>query len=247
MKKQLFYFLALALLTVSCQFNETLTLNEDGSGRISISMDMSEMMAFSGELSDSAKVEKMDTLIRMKDVLEDKKDSIAQLPAKQQAKLKKLENFNFHTVMDSEKQEMFFNLYANFKNVNEANDLMSAFESSGDFIPSAGPGGGDIYSDPDSGGMMAVNFSYENGKFVRDAFITDKEKHRVQMDSIKNAEAFMSSMKYRIKYTFPRRIKTVSVDNARFSLDGKTVEFEVPFIDYFKDPDVLDLEVELEN
>ncbi len=246
MKKRLFYLLSVSLLVISCQVTETLTLNEDGSGRISISMDMSEMMAFGGELGDSAKVEKVDTIIRMKDALAEKKDSIEQLPQAQQDRLKKLENYNMRSIVDSEANKMLIDLYTDFKNVNEANDLMNAFESSGDFMPSMG-GGTDINSDPTSGGMMAVNFSYENGKFVRDAFITDEAKHKVQMDSIKSAEAFFSSMKYKIKYTFPKRIKSISVEDARFSLDGKTVEFEVPFLDYFKNPDTLDLEVVLED
>ncbi|MDC8005682.1 hypothetical protein POV27_16610 [Aureisphaera galaxeae] len=244
--RKLLVIWCLVLTLVGCQVTETLTLNEDGSGRISISMDMSEMMAFGGDLGDSLKPEKMDSIMSMKDILEEKKDSISKLPKKDQERLKKLENYSFRTFMDTETKEMFFDLYTDFKDIKEANDLMNAFESSGDFIPSMGPGT-DVNSDPASGGIMAVNFSYKNGKFVRDAFIVDEEKHKMQMDSIKTAEGFMSSMKYKIKYTFPRRIKSISVEDARFSLDGKTVEFEKPFLDYFKDPDVLDFEVELED
>ncbi len=246
MKRKLFFVLAFALLVVSCQVTETLTLNEDGSGRISISMDLSEMMAFSGEFSDSVKTEKVDTIMRFKDMLAEKKDSIAQLPKAEQERLKKLENFNFRTMMDSETKQMFFDVYTDFKDVSEANELMNAFESSSDFMPSLGPDTS-VNKDPESGGMLAVNFSFKNGKFVRDAFIVNKEKHKVQMDSIKQAEAFMSGMKYKLKYTFPRRIKSISVEDARFSLDGKTVEFEKSFLEYFKDPDVLDFEVELEK
>ena len=244
--RKIVFALVATLVLISCQFTETLTLNEDGSGRISVSVDMSEMMAFSGEFADSAKVEQMDTIMKMKDLLAEKKDSIAQLPKEEQARLKRLENFNFRSLVDSETKEMFFDIYTDFKNVSEANELMNAFESSSDFMPGMGSDT-EIKKDPDSGGIMAVKFSFKNGKFVRDAYIKDEEKHKMQLDSIKQAEAFMSSMKYKLKYTFPRRIKSISVDDARFSLDGKTVEFEKTFVEYLKDPDVLDFEVELEN
>jgi hypothetical protein len=46
MFKRVVYSVVLAFTIVSCQFTETLVLNEDGSGIMSIEMDMSEMMAF---------------------------------------------------------------------------------------------------------------------------------------------------------------------------------------------------------
>ena len=84
-------------------------------------------------------------------------------------------------------------------------------------------------------------------KIIMDSYIIDEAAHKRQVDSMKQAEAFMSSMKYKIKYTFPRRIKKTSVEDATFSLDGKTMELERSFLDYFRDPDVLDVRVELEN
>ncbi len=64
--------LLIAFTVVSCQFIETMVLNEDGSGRMSIEMDMGEMMAFGGMLEDTLEVRK-DTIISMRDVLEEKK------------------------------------------------------------------------------------------------------------------------------------------------------------------------------
>ena len=75
---------------VSCQFTETMVINEDGSGRMSISMDLSEMMAFSGEMESDSTITKMDTIIPFKYILEDKKDSIAQLSTREQKKIKRV-------------------------------------------------------------------------------------------------------------------------------------------------------------
>ena len=57
----------------------------------------------------------------------------------------------------------------------------------------------------------------------------------------------MSGITYKVKYTFPRKIKSTSVEDATFSLDGKTLELQRNFIDYMKNPDVLDIEVVLEK
>lgn len=245
MIKKLFSVFAIAAVLVSCQFTETMVLNEDGSGTMSINVDMKEMMAFGDLAKDSTKV-KVDTIIRMKDVLREKKDSIAALPKEQRDRLKKIENFNFRTLMDPDKGEMFFDIFTNFKKVEEASELMNAFESSGDFIQSTGSDT-TINSEPDSGGSMAVSYEYKKNKFTRNAYIKDKAKHKIQMDSMKQAEGFMNSMVYKLKYTFPKRIVKSSIEDARYTMDGKTIEVETSFLEYLKNPDVLDLEVELEN
>ena len=245
MLKKLLFSLVIIVSLVSCQFTETMTLNEDGSGRMSISMDMKELMAFGGMMEDTTMV-KMDTIIRMKDVLEEKKDSIATLSKAEQKRLKKIENFNFRTSMDPEAGEMMFDVYTDFKSIDEANEMMNAFESSGNFLKGMGSDT-KVENDPDSGGIMAVSYAFRNGKFKRDAYILDKEKHQVQLDSLKSAEGFMSSMTYKIKYTFPKKIVKSSVEDATYSLDGKTIEFERSFLEYLRDPDVLDMEVELEK
>ncbi len=245
MIKKLLSLITIATVLVSCQFTESMVLNEDGSGTMSINIDMKEMMAFGDPAKDSSMV-KMDTVISMKQVLLEKKDSIATLSQDQQDRLKKIENFNFRTFMDPDEGAMFFDIFTNFKKVEEASELMSAFESAGDFMQS-GSSDTSLNSDPDSGGSMAVSYEYKKNKFIRNAYIKDKAKHKTQLDSMKQAEGFMGSMVYKLKYTFPKKIVKSSIEDARFSLDGKTIEVESTFLEYLKNPDVLDLEVELEN
>ena len=108
-------------------------------------------------------------------------------------------------------------------------------------------GGTSIESKEDSPETMGVKYQFKGKKFKRDAYIIDKELHKQQVDSMKSAEAFMSSMKYKLKYTFPKKIVKSSIEDATYSLDGKTLEVERSFLDYLKDPDILDLEVELEE
>ncbi len=242
---QKFLLLLVLLFTlVSCQLTETMVIHEDGSGSISISMDLSEMMAFSGEMMTDSTITKMDTIIPFKYILEEEKDSIAQLSIREQIRLKELENYNIHLLTDPEINQMVIDIFTDFKDVSEANDLMKAFDETDEFIP-----GMKMDEDDDSSNEtnVGVNYSFKRGVFKRDSYILDPEKYQVQMDSIKEVESFMSGMTYKLKYTFPKKIKNSSVEDATYSLDGKTIEMERSFIDYIKNPDIMDLEIELEK
>lgn len=241
--KKLFLLCVLTISLVSCQFTETMVLNEDGSGRMSLSMDLGEMMAFGGEMSQDSTAVKQDTIISFKDIFREKQDSISQLPVDEQKRLKAMEGYNIHLVADPEINVMVIEIFTDFKNISEANDLMKGFEQSGNLMPDGVSGNKDT-GEPE---LLGVTYSFNNGVFIRDAYIKDVERHKAQIDSMKQAESFMGSMRYKLKYTFPRRIKNSSVKDATFSLDGKTIEIERSFLDYFKNPDVLDLEVELED
>lgn len=243
--KKLLFVCILTISLVSCQFQETMIINADGTGRMSLSMDLSEMMAFSGEMGGDSTFVKMDTIISLKSFLEEKKDSIAQLSEEEQARLKRLENYNMRMEADPEKNYMIVDIFTRFKNVSEANELMKGFEQTSNLIPgNENDSGTSQSSGPD---IIGVNYSFENGVFSRDAFIKDEKLHASQMDSLKQAEAFLSSINYKIKYTFPKRIKSSSIEDATYSLNGRTIEFERKFIDYFKNPDTLDVIVELEQ
>ena len=158
-----------------------------------------------------------------------------------------MENYFLRMYMDTEDGEMVMKMYTDFKNVEETNDIMDGFGNSTSLMPSLGGADLNFKKDDESAEIIGVSYEYKKGKFKRDAYIKDKEKHKIQIDSMKNAEAFMSNMKYKIKYTFPKKIKKSSVTDATYSLDGKTIEFERSFVEYMKDPDVMDLEIEIEK
>ena len=247
MIKKLFFLIAVSISLISCQFTETLQLNEDGSGRMAIVMDMSELMAMGGDMMKDSVATKLDTIIAMKTFLEEKKDSISQLSEKKQMQLKKFENYYIHTLMDTEKGEMIFNMYTDFKSISEADDIFNGLGQTKSLMPNMGDHDAMNKEDEDEKEIIGVSYSYKNKKFIRDAFIKDVEKHQQEVDSLKKTESFMSAMRYKLKYSFPSKIVKSSIENARYSLDGKTIEVEASFTDYFKNPDILDLEIELEK
>ncbi len=246
MKLKLLSLFVLVITFVSCQFTETMILNEDGSGNLRVEVNLNEMMAFGGGAMADSAIMKMDTIVYMKQFLEEKKDSISKLSVIEQQKLKKLENFNIHIKMDSETSEMVYDISTNFKDISEANDILNGLEQAGNLMPNPDVNT-EIKKEEDSPELIGVNYSFKKGVFKRDAYIKDEKMHRQQVDSMKQAEAFMGGSNYTLNYTFPKKIKKTSNPEATFSEDKKTVKIEAPFIEYFKNPDLLDLEVELEN
>ncbi|WP_068589484.1 hypothetical protein [Cochleicola gelatinilyticus] len=244
--KQFLALISIVVFFASCSFTETMTLQEDGSGRMAIEMDLSEMMAFGGDLMKDSIPKRIDSIISFKQFLEEKKDSIATLPEAEQRKLKKLENYKLHMVIDTDEGTMVFDMFTDFSNVAEANELMNGMQNSSRLMPSMGDTNVSKTEDA-SGEVFGTSFSFTNDVFKRDAYIIDEAAHKKQLDSMQGMEAFMGSSTYKLKYTFPKKIKEASVEDATFSLDGKTIVIERSFTAYIRNPDVLDLEVILEN
>ena len=51
---------------------------------------------------------------------------------------------------------------------------------------------------------------------------------------------------FKIVYQFPKAVKSVSIPNALFSDDRKTVTIEYPLKDYMESPDKLNFEIEFQ-
>jgi hypothetical protein len=71
--------------------------------------------------------------------------------------------------------------------------------------------------------------------------------HQQAVDSLAGAELFLTGSTYTLKYHFPKRVKSASAEEATFSADGKTLIYEVGFLELMKNPKILNLEVELEQ
>ncbi len=242
---------ALLLCLIGCNFTEDLYLNDDGSGKISISFDGSELMKMGGDKISEGKEEIIDSTIVFKDFLEEKKDSISKLPPDEQKKLKRLENFKMHMVMNSASQEMSFDMYSKFNKVSELGDIFNDFKTAstvGNQSQGATKGQSPpmTMSSSESDGSRVL-YSFKNNKFKRVADIIDKEKLKNSLDSLESMKMFLANSKYKLKYHFPRKIKKISSEKALFSQDGKSFTLEVDFMEYMENPKILDVEVELEK
>tara|TARA_R110002072_G_scaffold14272_2_gene59364 strand:+ start:63349 stop:64092 length:744 start_codon:yes stop_codon:yes gene_type:complete len=246
MLKRFILIVIVATVFVSCQFSEVMVINEDGTGRMSIAMDMSAMMEIMP--SQDTLEPKIDSVISFKKLFDEKRDSIALLPKADQEKLKSLEKYQMRVLIDPTEKQMEYEIFVDFNSVEEANNLMDGLNATESLKPATAGGANNTSSEKKpTPQATAVQYSYKNNVFSRDGYIKDPEAFAKLNDSIQSIESFMEGSMYSIKYTFPKRIKSVSVADAQISGDGKTVTFQKPFIAYLKNPDELDLEIVLEE
>lgn len=235
--------LSLAGLLASCHFTEEITLNENGTGSISLNFDGSELMSMAG---DSAVTEEkaVDSLVYFADLLREKKDSIATLPAAEQQRLKQLEPYRMHLKSDPVTKEMFISLSRDFKAIAEVQDAFKAFQSSGALDNTQK---GPESESPDFSEGTEVNYAFGSGRFARTTVVTDSALFRQRLDSLETGAMFLAGSTYTLKIHFPRRVKSASSQEATLSVDGKTLIREVDFLEYLKNPALLNIEVELED
>ena len=247
--KLLSFSFLLAVLT-SCTFTENIYVNDDGTGKFAVDLDGSALMEMAGDQIGSqmgADANKnIDSTFTFKQLLEEKKDSIALLSPEAQQEIKKLENFTVNTKMNAEKKQFLMTVSTDFKNVNELQDIL---QSAGALQKLES--GGNTAS-PIPGGLgnnnSKLSYTYDGKKFTRKATI-DKQK---AAEKAKDSTADMSNMifassNYIIKYHFPKRIKKVSNPSALFSEDRKSITIQYPFKDYMENPDKLNFDVEFEK
>ena len=63
-------------------------------------------------------------------------------------------------------------------------------------------------------------------------------------DSNEQFMAYFQEATYNVKYTFPKKVKSTTIEGATISEDGKTVTYHVNWIDYLKNPKSLDVDIE---
>ncbi|MEO0572558.1 MAG: hypothetical protein AAF039_12705 [Bacteroidota bacterium] len=233
-------------LALACNFTEEIHFNEDGSGKLNIHFDGNEMMEMVASMDSTRTPEKaVDSTLVFKDLLEEKKDSIAKLSPEEQAKLKKLEPFSIRMVVNEDEGKMNFDMFSAFKNVEEVNDAFNAFQEASKLGPAPSTSGPSPMKNSEP--TTKVTYAFDGATFSRTISIIDEKLFEKGLDSLQGAEMFLSGSTYTFKYHFPKKVKKVNVEGATFSMDGKTMIYEVNFMDMMKNPESINLEVELEK
>ena len=242
--------IASALLTgflwISCHFTEEIHLNEDGSGSIALSFDGSQLLSLSDSATVAQQPKRLDSVVRFSDVLDEKKDSIRKLPPQEQERLEKLRPYQMRMITDHEAGEMRFILSRKFRNISEVGDAFNAFQDAGALEPAKGENTPMEPTDQVSQSTEVV-YSLKGNTFSRRGIVVDSALHQQRIDSLKGSESFLEESTYKLEIHFPRRVRSASVEDATLSMDGKTLFYEVAFLEYLLKPEVLDLEVILEE
>jgi hypothetical protein len=250
-KNYLGLLVAFIALFTSCQFSENIYINEDGTGKISFNMDGTELMDMMGdEMAKGKNNEVIDSIISFKELFKGQQDSISKLPKDQQEKLKKLESFQMRMLMNAKEKQMNMEIFSDFASVNELQDMFGAMNKASSMDKNANSKsklGSNPMAALGNEGVSETKYSFENNTFKRTVIVLDKERLASMKDSLGQAKMMFAASGYKLNYHFPRKIKSVSMDGATISEDGKSFTVEVNFMQYITNPEALNLEVELEK
>ncbi len=239
--KDLIIILISVVTLTSCQFTERIDIKENGSGTYSLEMDMSAMLGAMKQMGDSTKTNEdmkvIDTVIRFKDILEEKKDSITKLSKEEQASLKAIEDLKIHMMVDEKNGKMISDFIFEFNSINELGNIqerISKAQSVKDGKDSKTPS-----TDTE------VKYSYNGKKFTRK--VTKKkmtaEEKEAYKKSMEQSASFLDGSSYKLEYHFPKPIKSTTFKGATFSDDRKTMYMHADMKTITENPKLLDFEV----
>ncbi|EDP72224.1 hypothetical protein FBALC1_14022 [Flavobacteriales bacterium ALC-1] len=262
--KKIILLLAFACFLTSCNVTESLVFNENGSGEFLVTYEMGDAMkamtkAMGGGKSDSEKKEGgevMDTTMVFADIMETYKDSVAALPEEKRLAMEAVKDMFMNMKVDEDEGIMNLGIGLNFnsidelKNINEKIRKAQSLNSQGDQVGSMkenSPLGNFFGSENNKTGYTLTEHSFSRitkidipegtaEDAMEELFNEEDESNQEFMDYFENAF-------YNVKLTFPKPVKSIDVEGAVFSEDRKTITYRVNWIEYLKNPLILDTNV----
>jgi len=243
--KKIVFCLFVAFVITSCTLKEKMVINEDGSGTFSYGFDMSAMFKMGMKSNDSTKIKKaIDTTFSFKDIFDRAKDSIAKLPDVEKEKLKVLEAFKINMKVNEDQKQFEYNIAMSFPNIDSIQKMASPSEALETLAQTDKKRLGALSALPkqEKSAANTTSFIYDGKVFVKvispskesvKAKKKEKEKKEENIFGPKMDE-MLKECKYSLEYSFPKKIKTVSIKNAVIATDRKSFTVEIPFED-FKD------------
>lgn len=263
--KKIILLLSFIAFFTSCNVTESIVFNENGSGQFLITYEMGDAVkamtqAMGGNNADSEKEKGnkvMDTTIVFADIMETYKDSVAALPKEKQLALEAVKNMFMNMKMNEEEGVMNMGVGLNFNSIEDLKDInekirkAQSLNSQGDQMDSMkenSPLGNFFGSDNNKTGYILTDTGFsritqvsategEGDEDLEELFNEEDESNQEFIDYFENAS-------YNVKLTFPKAVKTISIENVEFSKDRKTVTYKTNWIEYLKNPMLLDVNVE---
>ena len=270
---KLLFALLLTLSVTSCTITEKMIINDNGSGKFAYDIDGTKMMsmmgsAFKGDDKEDTKKDKKETVNRknkkvvdstftFKEMFASKQDSISKLSPEEQAKIKKMERFSVRTIIDEEKGIMNYSMFTDFNSISELQDVMSPVESMKSISPTGQKSGGMGMAPDALEDNSSTSFFYDGKTFKKTVAKIEKKKEVTEEveegseDDVANKmkeslDMFYDQSNFKVVYQFPKAVKKISIENALYSEDRKTITIEYPLKDYMENPDKLNFEVTFE-
>lgn len=244
-------FAGVSLLLTGClETTQEVTLNEDGTGTLKNSSDMSSVLSLAQNMGGAGQLEKMgfsklDTLIS----LADKVDSIPGLTEEEKSLLR---TGKLNMKLDLEEGQMVMQTSFPFKQAGEiailnkltaklANDMLTERMKDS---PMAGAMGGQEMPEPSSFDAY-YDISYENGEIKKKL---NKEKYASvssdgYLNGLKQAADFGIPVSATYVFNLPRPAEKLEGKKAKLSDDKMKVTIKAELDDFFENPENLEFKV----
>jgi len=239
-KAVLFSFVAIA---TSCQVTETIHFNSDGSGNIEVSDlrgENSYMQLVQGNYSNEEIYK--DTTYVFADYFKKYNETYARTALAAQNIYLKYSDVKVYKKKSSYEKEFRTTVSQNFKNASAIVDLYKT-EDYADNIKNN-------YALSAEEHYYKVNYTFEGNHFNRNVVITDSLHFKKRFDYIEVLKTKYKGMQlvqsYELQYSFPKKIKSVSNQNAKISDDKKSLRVQFLLTDCMQNPSSTNLEVILE-
>lgn len=258
--KDILVLVSLVCFLSSCNVTESIVLNENGSGRFLVSYEMCEDMLAMSETMGGANSKKekstktMDTTMVFADIMETYKDSVAALPEDKRLAMEAVKDM-FMT-MNEDEGLMNFGIGLNFNSIDDLKDIseklkkvqgLNAQSDEVSAMTNNSPLGNFM-----GGETNKVAYDLSQKGFSRVTTVEkpeDSEEESVNEvfdETHESNEEFIDYFEaafYTIKLSFPKAVKSISVEAAEFSEDLKTVTYKANWVDYLKDPKLMDVNI----
>jgi len=243
--------LKLLLVAVGCvmfasclEINEEVQIKDNGSGQVSTTMDMAQlvdmMQAMGGEEFEKKKDEKMDSVFYLRSII----DTAKNLTAEQKALLR---DGKVRVKMNMAAKEFFINMqypFSSLENLQKLNNAMSGKGGMGfsNIMKDAmgGKDGGEQAGGAGDGNEMdqllgIFDYNVSNGLIKK---TVNQEKLKKLKDNPKMAEMQQGAemgieVLYNVTYKLPRPVKRVDNPKAKISNDKKTVTLRSNLMEIF--------------
>jgi hypothetical protein len=262
--KKLVLVALLVVLFSSCNVTESIVINENGSGKFLVTYNMGDAMkamtsAMGSENSEQKESgQLMDTTMVFADIMEMYKDSIAALPEEKRLAMEAVKDMFMTMQMDEKEGIMDMGIGLNFesiedlKGINEKLKKVQSLNAQSDQVDA-------LKENSPLGSFMGnennnVSYDLQNNLFTRVSSVANLEDSNDESldgvfdDTAESNQEFIDYFEnafYTVKLTFPRVVKSVSLENAELSEDGKTVTYKTNWVAYLKNPKLLDVNVVL--
>jgi hypothetical protein len=245
MKKSLYIFVAFFML-VSCKMTERMILSEDGLIEYETEIDVTEMIGFMypQKSIDSLKLIgqfPIDTLI-----------SYAKLQDHHELKSKDLSEEELQLFKLMDKSYLHLEINEKLAKITMKTDKMpwkdfnaywDRLDKGVQNLEKAKPGSTDKLKE--IGFFNSMSVKYDGKTFQR---INDPRTQQTVLSdtALLGGAEMMKMLTYKMEYRFPKPIKTISIDNASFSLDRKYMWIEVTAADMLENPEKYNFTIEFE-